>query len=256
MAARTYFDTSADDLDVLQSATLVGMLKGNSYYNPVLNPERAVQRRNIVLAQMVKRGQLDAAKFESLKQRPLRVEFERQSEPPGTGPALRAAAAQVADRLGRPQRLQHLQRRPRRPPTLDYKLQFRPTRPSRARATSCKSSPTRRGAKFRGRPATRWSNRLHARHARRTRPRSMAARRPSWQSSSSPPTPPSCASCAARKRRSRPASSPSTRRTGRSRPGSAAATSSDDAFDHVQQARRQPGSTFKPSSMAKPSARA
>ncbi len=86
MAARTYFDTSADALDVLQSATLVGMLKGNSYYNPVLNPERAVQRRNIVLAQMVKRGQLDAAKFESLKQRPLRVEFERQSEPPGPAP--------------------------------------------------------------------------------------------------------------------------------------------------------------------------
>ena len=86
MAARTYFDTSADTLDVLQSATLVGMLKGNSYYNPVLNPERAMQRRNIVLAQMVKRGQLDAAKFESLKQRPLRVEFERQSEPPGPAP--------------------------------------------------------------------------------------------------------------------------------------------------------------------------
>ena len=86
MAARTYFDTSADDLDVLQSATLVGMLKGNSYYNPVLNPERALQRRNIVLAQMVKRGLLDAAKFESLKQRPLRVEFERQSEPPGPAP--------------------------------------------------------------------------------------------------------------------------------------------------------------------------
>src|SRR5512141_539550 len=54
MAARTYFDKSADRLDVLESATLVGMLKGTSYYNPVLNPERAVQRRNTVLAQMVK----------------------------------------------------------------------------------------------------------------------------------------------------------------------------------------------------------
>jgi penicillin-binding protein 1A len=38
MAARTYFDKSADELDVLDAATLVGMLKGNSYYNPVLNP--------------------------------------------------------------------------------------------------------------------------------------------------------------------------------------------------------------------------
>ena len=38
MAARTYFDTSASSLYVLQSATLVGMLKGTSYYNPVHNP--------------------------------------------------------------------------------------------------------------------------------------------------------------------------------------------------------------------------
>src|SRR5665647_1104702 len=38
MAARTYFDKSADQLDVLESATLIGMLKGTSYYNPVQNP--------------------------------------------------------------------------------------------------------------------------------------------------------------------------------------------------------------------------
>ncbi|RUP32721.1 MAG: penicillin-binding protein [Curvibacter sp.] len=83
MAARTYFDSSADALDVLQSATLVGMLKGNSYYNPVLNPERAQQRRNIVLAQMVKRDKLSPTAFEALKGRPLRIDFERQTEPPG-----------------------------------------------------------------------------------------------------------------------------------------------------------------------------
>jgi penicillin-binding protein 1A len=86
MAARTYFDKSAKELDLLESATLVGMLKGTSYYNPVLNPERAVQRRNLVLAQMVKREQLDAAKFETLQKRPLRVDFERQTEPAGPAP--------------------------------------------------------------------------------------------------------------------------------------------------------------------------
>ena len=86
MAARTYFDTSAGALDLLQSATLVGMLKGNSYYNPVLNPERAQQRRNTVLSQMVKRGSLQAAKFESLKEQPLLIEFERQLEPQGPAP--------------------------------------------------------------------------------------------------------------------------------------------------------------------------
>ena len=83
MAARTYFDTSADQLDVLQSATLVGMLKGNSYYNPVLNPERALLRRNTVLQQMVKREKLTAKQFDSLSKKPLRIDFERQTEAPG-----------------------------------------------------------------------------------------------------------------------------------------------------------------------------
>jgi len=86
MAARTYFGVSADALGVLEAATLVGMLKGNSTYNPVQNPERALQRRNIVLAQMVKGGKLPAADFEALRKKPLRVDFERQSEAPGPAP--------------------------------------------------------------------------------------------------------------------------------------------------------------------------
>ncbi|MGE5493627.1 MAG: transglycosylase domain-containing protein [Actinomycetota bacterium] len=86
MAARTYFDKSADTLDLAESATLVGMLKGNSYYNPVINPDRALQRRNTVLAQMVKRDKLSPAKFETLKKRPLRLDFERQPEPLGPAP--------------------------------------------------------------------------------------------------------------------------------------------------------------------------
>ena len=88
MAARTYFDKSADKLDVLESATLVGMLKGTSYYNPVMNPERAKERRNIVLGQMVKHNKLDAKRFEALKKRPLKVDFERQTEPLGAAPHL------------------------------------------------------------------------------------------------------------------------------------------------------------------------
>ena len=86
MAARTYFDKSAKQLNVLESATLVGMLKGTSYYNPVLNPERSLARRNTVLSQMVKRQELDAATFAQLKKRPLRIDFERQEEPSGPAP--------------------------------------------------------------------------------------------------------------------------------------------------------------------------
>jgi penicillin-binding protein 1A len=86
MAARTYFGKSAGELDVLQSATLIGMLKGNSYYNPVINPERALDRRNIVLGQMVRFGHLPAAKLDALARRPLRIDFERQTEEPGRAP--------------------------------------------------------------------------------------------------------------------------------------------------------------------------
>ena len=86
MAARTYFDKSADKLNVLESATLIGMLKGTAYYNPVLNPERAQARRNTVLSQMVKRGKLEEKQLEALQKRPLRVNFERQTEVMGPAP--------------------------------------------------------------------------------------------------------------------------------------------------------------------------
>jgi penicillin-binding protein 1A len=86
MAARTYFDKPARKLDVLESATLIGMLKGTSYYNPVLNPERSRQRRNTVLSQMARHNVLAQAEFESLKQQPLRLDFERQVDLPGEAP--------------------------------------------------------------------------------------------------------------------------------------------------------------------------
>jgi penicillin-binding protein 1A len=88
MAARTYFDKSAQKLTVLESATLIAMLKGTSYYNPVLNPERALRRRNVVLSQMVKRGALSPADFDRLKSRPIRLNFERQPEAVGPAPHL------------------------------------------------------------------------------------------------------------------------------------------------------------------------
>jgi penicillin-binding protein 1A len=84
MAARTYFDKPAARLDILESATLVGMLKGTNYYNPVTNPQRSMERRNVVLGQMVKAGLIDDARFRQLSKRPLRVHFTRQAERPGT----------------------------------------------------------------------------------------------------------------------------------------------------------------------------
>jgi penicillin-binding protein 1A len=246
MAARTYFDTSADDLDVLQSATLVGMLKGNSYYNPVLNPERAVQRRNIVLAQMVKRGQLDAAKFESLKKRPLRVEFERQSEAARAGAALRAAAAQVADRLGRPQRLQHLQRRPRRPH--DARLQAagagQPGR--RAPGLPAAAPRQRRVGRELGVDAGQSAGRgLHARHG--GLPAALDGGATPEQALKQLAADTAFMRELRRQKTTIQAGflalDP---QNGQIKAWVGSRDFKEDAFDHVQQARRQPGSTFKP----------
>ncbi|MGH8806906.1 MAG: transglycosylase domain-containing protein, partial [Noviherbaspirillum sp.] len=86
MAARTYFDKTASGLDALESATLIGMLKGTSYYNPVLNPERALRRRNVVLGRMLKHGMLPAGEFELLREQPLNVTLTRQPDPLGIAP--------------------------------------------------------------------------------------------------------------------------------------------------------------------------
>lgn len=79
MAARTYFGKQASQLDVLEAATLVGMLKGTNYYNPVTNPERSLQRRNVVLGQMYKQGAFNEARYKALLKRPLKLRFARQS---------------------------------------------------------------------------------------------------------------------------------------------------------------------------------
>ena len=86
MAARTYYDKSASELDALESATLVGMLKGSRVYNPVLHPERAHARRNVVLASMVADGQLTEANYNALRDKPLQIRFNRQPIPPGPAP--------------------------------------------------------------------------------------------------------------------------------------------------------------------------
>jgi penicillin-binding protein 1A len=86
MAARTYFDKPAAKLTLLESATLIGMLKGASYYNPVFNPERSRARRNVVLAQMVKAGKLAPQRLAALQAQPLGLDFERQLEARGPAP--------------------------------------------------------------------------------------------------------------------------------------------------------------------------
>ena len=78
-AAHTYFDKPAIELDAAESATLVAMLKGTNYYNPVLHPKRAKARRNLVLAQMLKRGVLSQEDHDLARAEDLQVTLTHQS---------------------------------------------------------------------------------------------------------------------------------------------------------------------------------
>jgi penicillin-binding protein 1A len=105
MAARTYFDKPAAELGTLEAATLVGMLKGTAYYNPVRYPERAQKRRNVVLGQMARHGVLPADELQRLSAAPLAVRFTRQSDPAEAAPhfvaQVRKDVLEWADRHGR-----------------------------------------------------------------------------------------------------------------------------------------------------------
>lgn len=74
-ASKRYFNKDVDQLSVEQAALLIGILKGPSWYSPIRHPERARQRRNIVLRMMNDNNKLSTAKFDSLKQLPLNLEL-------------------------------------------------------------------------------------------------------------------------------------------------------------------------------------
>ena len=90
-AARTYYNTSPDSLTVDQSATLVGLLKATSNYNPKRNPQRSMKRRNVVLNNMVLHGDLDNATFQRLKNEPTALHFTVENATTGRAQYFRNA---------------------------------------------------------------------------------------------------------------------------------------------------------------------
>lgn len=88
-AANVYFNKPASELNVQESAMLVGMLKNSALYNPLRRPELVQNRRNVVLSQMAKYGHLDAAFADSLQTQPLGLQFQRVSHDEGAAPYFR-----------------------------------------------------------------------------------------------------------------------------------------------------------------------
>jgi len=88
-AARVYFNTTPDSLNIQQSAMLVGMLKNSSQFNPVRFPDRMLSRRNVVLSQMAKYGYLAPAVADSVKKLPLETDFRMEDHNTGLATYLR-----------------------------------------------------------------------------------------------------------------------------------------------------------------------
>ena len=88
-AAKRFYSTTADTLNTEQAAMLVGQLKATHSYNPRLFPKRALERRNVVLSQMVKYNFLDEQKADSLKKLPLGLQYNKISHHHGLAPYFR-----------------------------------------------------------------------------------------------------------------------------------------------------------------------
>ncbi len=86
VAAERFFNKSPKDLTVDEAAVLVGMLKANNAYNPRLHPERSKERRNVVIAQMVKNNYLTEAQGKVFQEKPLNLQYRRISYNEGPSP--------------------------------------------------------------------------------------------------------------------------------------------------------------------------
>jgi penicillin-binding protein 1A len=88
-AAKVYFSASQDSLKIEEAAVLVGMCQNPSRWNPILFPENALKRRNLVLFQMVRNNFLSKAEYDSLKVLPIEVRFNPESHNEGLAPYFR-----------------------------------------------------------------------------------------------------------------------------------------------------------------------
>ena len=88
-AAQTFFGKSPIDLTVEEAATLVGMVNKPTRYNPAINPDKSLVRRNFVISQMEKAGFLTEAQKDSIQQIPIQLSYQIQDHNAGLGPYFR-----------------------------------------------------------------------------------------------------------------------------------------------------------------------
>ena len=88
-AAQTFFGKSPIDLTVEEAATLVGMVNKPTRYNPALNPDKSLARRNLVISRMEQNGFLTKEEADSIQQIPITLSYQIQDHNAGIGPYFR-----------------------------------------------------------------------------------------------------------------------------------------------------------------------
>ena len=88
-ASETFFAKPPLDLSVEESALLVGMVNKPTRYNPVINPDNALKRRNFVIGQMEKAGYISKAERDSLRELPILLDYHVQDHNSGHAPYFR-----------------------------------------------------------------------------------------------------------------------------------------------------------------------
>ena len=92
-ACKTYFNTTPAEITAEQAAVLVGMLKATTYYNPISHPENSLERRNVVLHNMMAHNDLTRAQFDSLSTLPIKLNYNVESNYDGQAKYFREAVA-------------------------------------------------------------------------------------------------------------------------------------------------------------------
>lgn len=98
-AAYTFFNVSPDKLTVDQAAVLIGMLKGNTLYNPRRNPDRALERRNVVLSQMEKYKKISSSVAAENKAKPIKLDYHKLDYHEGIAPYFRQVVEQEVKKV-------------------------------------------------------------------------------------------------------------------------------------------------------------
>ena len=92
-ACKTYFNTTPAKITAEQAAVLVGMLKATTYYNPISHPENSLERRNVVLHNMMTHGDITRAEFDSVSAIPIKLNYNVESNYDGQAKYFREAIA-------------------------------------------------------------------------------------------------------------------------------------------------------------------